>query len=60
MNVVCIGSRVVGDALALEVVRAFLAAEFIGRDQYARRLKKVEALDRGATAEQVGQTEQVG
>ena len=59
MNVVCIGSRVVGDALALEVVRTFLAAEFIGTGNYARRLKKVEALDRGATAEQVGQTGQV-
>lgn len=60
MNVVCIGSRVIGDALALEVVRAFLAAKFLGEGQYARRLKKVNALDRGSTAEQVGQTEQVG
>jgi len=54
MNVVCIGSRVIGDALALEVVRAFLAAKFLGDERYARRLKKVNALDRGATAEQVG------
>jgi RpiB/LacA/LacB family sugar-phosphate isomerase len=54
MNVVCLGSRIIGDALAQEVVRTFLSAQFIGRDQYARRLKKVEALDRGAAAEQVG------
>ncbi|MEO8456544.1 MAG: RpiB/LacA/LacB family sugar-phosphate isomerase [Chloroflexota bacterium] len=62
MNVVCLGSRIIGDALALEVARAFLAAEFIDRDQYARRLKKVEALEglrpaerqRGGTPEQVG------
>ena len=54
MNVVCLGSRIIGDALALEVVRAFLAAEFNDTGQYARRLKKVEALDRGARAEQVG------
>ena len=54
MNVICLGSRVIGDALALEIVRAFIGATFLDRDQYARRLKKVEALDRGATAEQVG------
>jgi RpiB/LacA/LacB family sugar-phosphate isomerase len=59
MNVVCLGSRVVGDALALEIVRAFLSAEFIGTGQYARRLKKVEALDRGSSTEQIG-AEQVG
>jgi RpiB/LacA/LacB family sugar-phosphate isomerase len=54
MNVVCLGSRIIGDALALEVVRAFLSAEFIGRDQYLRRLKQVEALERGGLPEQVG------
>lgn len=54
MNVLCLGSRVVGDALALEIVREFIGATYIGRDQYARRLKKVEALDRGVEAEQVG------
>jgi ribose 5-phosphate isomerase B len=61
MNVICLGARVVGEELALEIARAFLAAEFIGRDQYARRLRKVEALDRGLRepqgerkAEQVG------
>jgi RpiB/LacA/LacB family sugar-phosphate isomerase len=54
MNVVCLGARIVGDALALEIVRAFLGAEFTGRDQYLRRLQKVEALELGATPEQVG------
>jgi RpiB/LacA/LacB family sugar-phosphate isomerase len=54
MNVICLGSRVVGDALALEIVRTFIGATFLARDQYERRLKKVKAMDRGATAEQVG------
>ena len=31
MNVVCLGSRVIGDALALEIVRTFLGATFAQR-----------------------------
>ena len=52
MNVVCLGSRVIGDALALEIVRAFLGATFVSNERYERRLAKVKALDRGAPAEQ--------
>jgi RpiB/LacA/LacB family sugar-phosphate isomerase len=52
MNVVCLGSRVIGDALALEIVRAFLAASFVSNERYVRRLRKVNALDHGVPAEQ--------
>ena len=46
MNVLCIGSDVVGPSLAAELVRRFLAATFIGEGRYLARLKKVEELER--------------
>jgi ribose 5-phosphate isomerase B len=46
MNVLCLGSDVVGPELAPELVRLFLAAEFNGGERYVRRLEKVEALER--------------
>jgi ribose 5-phosphate isomerase B len=47
MNVLCLGSEVVGPSLAEELVRAFLAAEFDGGERYVKRLEKVAALERG-------------
>ena len=44
-NVVAVGSRVVGPALAAEIVVAFLAAEFSEEERHVRRLKKVIALE---------------
>lgn len=49
MNVLCIGSGVVGVDLAGELVRAFLAAAFDGSERYRRRLEKIEAMEREAT-----------
>jgi ribose 5-phosphate isomerase B len=46
MNVLCLGSRVVGPALALEVSMAFLAAVFSGEDRHQRRLNKVNEIER--------------
>jgi ribose 5-phosphate isomerase B len=46
MNVLCLGSGVVGADLAAELVRAFLAAEFDGGERYVRRLEKVAAFER--------------
>jgi ribose 5-phosphate isomerase B len=46
MNVLCIGSEVVGAELAAELVRTFLAAKFDGGDRYVRRLEKIEELER--------------
>jgi ribose 5-phosphate isomerase B len=49
MNVLCIGSEVVGGELAAELVAAFLAAEFDGGERYRRRLEKIEAMEREAS-----------
>jgi ribose 5-phosphate isomerase B len=46
MNVLVLGARVIGEALAFDVVRAFLGATFWNRDQYLARLKKVEAMEK--------------
>ncbi len=41
MNILCLGARVVGGALATEVVEAFLKAEFSGEERHRRRLQKM-------------------
>ena len=46
MNVLCIGSGVVGSDLTAELVTAFLGAEFSGAERYRRRLEKIEAIER--------------
>ena len=46
MNVLCLGSEVVGPSLAADLVRTFLAARFDGGERYVERLKKVEAMER--------------
>jgi ribose 5-phosphate isomerase B len=46
MNVLCLGSEVVGAELAGELVRAFLAARFDGGERYVKRLQKIEQLER--------------
>ena len=45
MNVLCLGARVVGSALAFDLVTAFLGATFSGEERHRRRLDKVLALD---------------
>jgi ribose 5-phosphate isomerase B len=46
MNVLCLGSEVVGAELAADLVRAFLGARFDGGERYVKRLQKVEAMER--------------
>jgi ribose 5-phosphate isomerase B len=46
MNVLCLGSEVVGPSLARELVDAFLRATFSGGDRYVERLQKVAAMER--------------
>jgi ribose 5-phosphate isomerase B len=46
MNVLCLGSGVVGADLAAELVRAFLVATFDGGERYVRRLEKIEEMER--------------
>jgi ribose 5-phosphate isomerase B len=45
MNVLCLGSEVVGAELAAELVRAFVRARFDGGERYVRRLQKVQQLE---------------
>jgi ribose 5-phosphate isomerase B len=45
VNVLCLGSAVVGLEVIKEVVRTFLAADFDGGERYKRRLEKVEAIE---------------
>jgi ribose 5-phosphate isomerase B len=46
MNVLCLGSEVIGPSLAAELVRAFTAARFNAEERYVRRLEKVAAMER--------------
>ena len=45
MNVLCIGARVVGPSLAMELVVAFLGARFSGAERHRRRLEMVKAIE---------------
>jgi ribose 5-phosphate isomerase B len=45
MNVLCLGSEIVGPSLAAELVQRFLAATFVGEGRYLARLKMVEELE---------------
>ena len=45
MNVLCLGSRIVGDALAIELVKAFVNANFSGEQRHVRRLEKVKGIE---------------
>ena len=46
MNVLVLGARIVGTALAEELVRAFVGARFSNEDRHRRRLDKVKAIER--------------
>jgi ribose 5-phosphate isomerase B len=45
MNVLCLGSRVIGPALAEELVRSFVRAEFEADPRFVRRVGKITALE---------------
>jgi len=45
LNIICLGGRVVGHALAWELVQIFLAARFSGADRHLRRLAKVAEVE---------------
>ena len=47
VNVLALGARVVGTALAEDLVRTFLAARFTNEERHRRRLAKVQALEEG-------------
>ena len=45
MNVMCLGGRVTGHALAWDLVQTFLSARFKGTERFKRRLAKISALE---------------
>ncbi|MER3420497.1 MAG: ribose 5-phosphate isomerase B [Chloroflexota bacterium] len=45
MNVLCLGSRVIGPELAAELVRAFLVARYQGEERFERRLAKLRRIE---------------
>jgi len=50
MNVLVLGSRIIGVELARELVKTFVEAKFSGEDRHRRRLEKVNALEKTATS----------
>lgn len=52
MNVICLGGRVIGNALALELARTFLAADYLGLPRFERRLEKVRQLETGSDTDE--------
>jgi len=50
MNVLALGARVIGPALASELIAAFLHADFSGAERHERRLAKIRALERAGSA----------
>lgn len=46
LNVICLGGRVIGEALAGEIVEAFLKANYSGEERHQRRLDKVNNLEK--------------
>jgi ribose 5-phosphate isomerase B len=45
MNILCMGGRVVGLAVARDLADAFLAAKFTQEERHVRRLRKVASLE---------------
>ena len=49
MNILCLGSEVVGPSLTRDLVATFLGARFNGGERYVKRLKQIEDLERNAS-----------
>lgn len=45
MNVLCLGGRVIGIELAMEITQAFLNSKFSGEERHRRRLRKVASIE---------------
>lgn len=45
MNVLCLGSRIVGIELVREIIRAFLKAVFDREERFVRRFEKIQAIE---------------
>jgi len=45
MNIICLGGRIIGPSLALEISKIFLSASFSGAERHIRRVAKVADLE---------------
>jgi ribose 5-phosphate isomerase B len=54
INVLALGARIIGPEIAIEVVRAFLAAKFSSEERHLRRLNKILALERSEASRKQG------
>ena len=50
INVLCLGARVIGEELAIELITAFLSAKFTGEERHRRRLAKIEEIEKASTS----------
>lgn len=50
-NVLCLGAQIVGDRVALDLIRTYLAARLLPEEQFARRIEKMRHLERQAATE---------
>ena len=54
VNVLALGARIIGAEVAIEIVRAFLAAKFSGEERHLRRVNKILAIERSETSRKQG------
>jgi ribose 5-phosphate isomerase B len=54
VNVLALGARVIGEALAEELIEAFLKASFSAEDRHLRRLNKVKLLEESEASQERG------
>jgi ribose 5-phosphate isomerase B len=45
MNVLCLGARIIGPMLALDLMHTFLNARFTGEERHLRRLRKIHEIE---------------
>ena len=46
MNIICLGGRIIGDALAKEIVTEFLKSEFVNEERFIRRKEKLKKIEK--------------
>jgi len=54
VNILALGARIIGPEVAIEVVRAFLAAKFSGEERHVRRVNKILAIERSEASRKPG------
>ncbi|MEZ5952010.1 MAG: RpiB/LacA/LacB family sugar-phosphate isomerase [Planctomycetaceae bacterium] len=54
MNVLCIGARIIGSALALEIVETFLRARYTPQPRHQQRVDKILSLEQRALRGEFG------